>query len=273
MGRPRWFVELLKKAYNSPLKKLTFKLTRMPFIGKFLQKSMAEDILFCIPGDQIIQIGESIKSKTNVLPSQVVDHFIREASHRWIMNFCICRTSNGCKDYHQEWGCLFMGEAVTKINPAFGRLVTVDEALEYARKCRESGLVHFIGRNVLDEMWLGATPGEKLLTVCNCCPCCCISGGIKYMADGFRDRYSKLPGAEIKVDREACVGCGSCEKVCIYDGIFVANKKAVIIEKKCMSCGRCVAQCPKKAISLTLHDMEFIEKSIMSISKHVNVKS
>jgi len=272
MGRPRWFVELLKKGYNSPFKKMTFLLTKAPFIGKFMQRSMEHDNLLCVPRDQIIQIGESIETKTNVLPSQVIDHFIREASHRWLMNFCICRDSNGCKDYRQDWGCLFMGEAVLKINPEYGRLVDVDEALEYVKKCRESGLVHFIGRNILDEMWLGATPGEKLLTVCNCCPCCCISGGIKYMADGFRDRYSKLPGIEVKVDRVACVGCGSCEKVCIYDGIFVVNKKAVIVEDKCMGCGRCVAQCPKKAISLTLHDAEFLEKSIKRISKHVNIK-
>ena len=272
MGRPRWFVELLKKGYNSPFKRMTFMLTRMPFIGKFLQRGMEEDNLLCLPRDQVIQIGESFETKTNVLPSQVVEHFIREASHRWIMNFCICRTSNNCKDYHQDWGCLFMGEAVLKINQGYGRLASVEEALDYVKKCRESGLVHFIGRNILDEIWLGATPGEKLLTVCNCCPCCCISGGIKYMADGFRDRYSKMAGVEVKVDKNQCVGCGSCEKVCIYDGIFVVNKKAVIIEDKCMGCGRCVAQCPKNAISLTLNDKEFLKKSIARISKHVNIK-
>ena len=121
-----------------------------------------------------------------------------------------------------------MGEAVLKINPRFGRLVDVDEALEHVTKCRESGLIHFIGRNKLDEVWLGADPGEKLLTICNCCPCCCISGGIKYMGKEFRGRYSKIPGLEIKVDRSKCVGCGSCESVCIYDGIRMINNKAFV---------------------------------------------
>lgn len=273
MGRPVWFKELLKKGYNSPFKRMTFMLTKAPFIGNFLKKGMEEDNLLCLPRDQIIQIGQSIElDSNNVLPSQVVEHFIREAGYRWIMNFCICRESNGCKDFHQDWGCLFMGEAVLKINPRFGKLVDVDEALEYVKKCRESGLVHFIGRNKLDEVWLGADPGEKLLTVCNCCPCCCISGGIKHMSDDFRDRYSKMPGVEVKVNRDECVGCGSCESVCIYDGIFVVKKKAVIVENKCMGCGRCVAQCPRKAISLTLNDTEFLEKSIKRISKYVDIK-
>ncbi|NHI94689.1 MAG: 4Fe-4S dicluster domain-containing protein [Candidatus Lokiarchaeota archaeon] len=269
--RPLWLVKIFKSAYRN--RNIMFRMTRLPIIGRLIAKGLEEDALICLPKDNVIKVNESLDlPNQTVLPSQIVEYFIKKASHRWIMNFCICRTSNECKNYPREHGCLFLGEAVLKINPEFGKLVSVDEALEYVKICREEGFVHFIGRNKLDELWLGANPGEKLLTVCNCCPCCCISGGIKYMADEFRDKYSKMSGVEVKVDRNKCVGCGSCEKICIYDGIFVVKEKAVILEDKCMGCGRCVSQCPKKAISLTLNDKEFLEKSIQRISKYVDIE-
>jgi hypothetical protein len=31
-----------------------------------------------------------------------------------------------------------------------------------------------IGRNKIDTLWMGVGPGYKLMTVCNCCPCCCL---------------------------------------------------------------------------------------------------
>ena len=68
-----------------------------------------------------------------------------------------------------------MGEAAHGINPQLGRKVSKEEALEHLKKCREAGLVHVIGRNELDALWLGVRPGYKLLTVCNCCHCCCIT--------------------------------------------------------------------------------------------------
>jgi len=82
--------------------------------------------------------------------------------------------STGCKDYPMDLGCIFLGEAVKEINPKFGRMATVEEALEHAKKCRDAGLVHLIGKNKLDTVWLNAGPGDKLMTICNCCPCCCL---------------------------------------------------------------------------------------------------
>jgi hypothetical protein len=90
------------------------------------------------------------------------------------MNTCLCRDAKQCKDYPIDLGCLFLGEAALGINPRLGRGVTKREALEHIRRCREAGLVHLIGRNKLDTVWLGVGPGDKLLTICHCCPCCCL---------------------------------------------------------------------------------------------------
>jgi len=39
-----------------------------------------------------------------------------------------------------------------------------------------------------------------------------------------------------------------CVKNCNYEGVSVADKKAVIDEEKCVGCGHCFAFCPKGAI-------------------------
>ncbi len=86
------------------------------------------------------------------------------------MDFCICRKSNNCKDFPHEFGCLFLGKGTKRISKNLGRQVDVDEAIEYVNKCREAGLVHIIGRNKIDSVWLNTGPKEDLLSICNCCP-------------------------------------------------------------------------------------------------------
>ena len=174
MARPVWFVNLIKRAF--PQRFWMARLTNLPLLGGLVDWGLFDgDDLIYLPTDRSISVNENISHPGDyVMPSKVVDHFIDLASHHWVMNFCLCRAGNGCADYSQQLGCLFLGEAVLKINPSMGRLVSKDEAHQHIQRCREAGLVHMIGRNKLDVLWLGAGPGEKLLTVCNCCPCCCL---------------------------------------------------------------------------------------------------
>jgi hypothetical protein len=133
-----------------------------------------DDILY-LPKDNTIQIDQPIERHgETVVPSSIVKHFVEEANYHFIMDWCICRSSSKCDHYPIELGCLFLGEAAMKIDKNLGRKVTKEEALDHIRKCREAGLVHLIGRNKLDTVWLKVNPGEKLLTICNCCDCCCL---------------------------------------------------------------------------------------------------
>jgi len=54
-----------------------------------------------------------------------------------------------------------MGAAAMGIHPRFGRPVDRDEALDHVRRCREAGLVHLVGRNRLDTVWLGVGPPQR----------------------------------------------------------------------------------------------------------------
>jgi len=50
---------------------------------------------------------------------------------------------------------------------------------------------------------------------------------------------------QLKVDREKCIDCGICQKVCPMQ--LPVNE---ILEKPdCIKCGRCVEACPKEALS------------------------
>jgi electron transfer flavoprotein alpha subunit len=53
----------------------------------------------------------------------------------------------------------------------------------------------------------------------------------------------------LRIDIEACIGCGVCEEECTYDAIEVIDGVAVVNEK-CTLCGSCVDSCEVEALSI-----------------------
>lgn len=49
-------------------------------------------------------------------------------------------------------------------------------------------------------------------------------------------------------DREKCVGCGACAKICAHNGPKLRDGKMDIDWSACVGCGRCMAVCPVEAI-------------------------
>ena len=270
MARPEKTLDFIKKTFPRDAKKGAW-LTKTPGIGRLIEYLLFEgDKLICLPRDKVVQIGKPVEEQGQMaLPSQLVDHFIDLASYHVVMNFCICRRSMPCKDYPIDLGCLFMGDAAKDINPTWGRHVTKEEAKAHIRKCQDAGLIHFIGRSKLDTVWLGIGPGHKLLTVCNCCPCCCITRGLPYMADRFTEKLIKAPGVTLKVTDD-CVGCGACTKVCVAQAISLVEGKAVM-SGACVGCGRCADKCPKNAIELVVDQARFMEESKAAIAPLVDI--
>lgn len=270
MARPLWFVQLIKKTF--PNVKIIAKLTNIPILGKIVDKLLFEgDDLIYLPQDKIIEVDRELGEYSEyVLPSQILEYFIKKAKYHWIMDFCICRTSMECKDYPRDLGCLFLGDAVLDINPQLGRLVSKEEALEHLKKCRDAGLVHMVGRNKLDAQWLGVKPNEKLLSICNCCPCCCLWRISPIINPKIGSKVNKIPGVNVKVT-DRCIGCGTCLKgVCFVDAITLVDNHAVISDM-CKGCGRCVSICPQNAIELTIDDEQYVKKAIKRLDKLVDV--
>jgi ferredoxin len=270
MSRPRWFVELIKMAF--PGRFFLARTTKAPVLRGILDRWLFDgDYLIYLPRDQIIPVNESIeRPEETVLPSQVVEHFIEQASTHWIMNFCICRDGSHCQDYPIDLGCLFLGEAAAGINPKLGRRVTKEEALAHVRRCREAGLVHLVGRNKVDTLWLGVGPGDKLLTICNCCPCCCLWKVLPHLAPQIGAKVTRMPGIRVTVT-ERCQGCGLCSQgICFADAIRLVGERATI-DNACRGCGRCIDVCPQQAIELSIQDGQFVAEAVARLSPLVDL--
>ncbi|MFX0149226.1 MAG: DUF362 domain-containing protein [Candidatus Hodarchaeota archaeon] len=274
MPRSRLFIWLLKKGF--PLRTVFSRFTKVPILGKIMDYLLFHnDEIIYLPKDNVasfkINIDQPIKQHGDmVVPSRVLEHFIEEANYHWIMNWCICRSSSSCEHYPIDLGCLFLGEAAMKIDPKLGRKVTKKESFEHAKKCREAGLVHLIGRNKLDTFWLKVGPGDKLLTICNCCDCCCLWRILPFVSNKIASKVTKMPGVNVTVSKEKCIGCGTCIKACFVKAIEIIDNKSIISDE-CRGCGRCVEVCPQNAVDLTIEDIECLNKTIERVESLVEV--
>jgi Na+-translocating ferredoxin:NAD+ oxidoreductase RNF subunit RnfB len=70
--------------------------------------------------------------------------------------------------------------------------------------------------------------------------------------EGVEDcRAAILLGGGGKLCRYSCVGFGTCEKVCPFDAIVVAeNGLPVVDPEKCTACNKCVVACPRDVLAL-----------------------
>lgn len=275
-----------------PIAKFSFKFRfimartcqKIPPLARVTNKLFFEgDNMMVIPRDSTVQEtdlnGKEINlntriptSKDTVLPGQILKEIIKKSRNHVIMDSCLCRVSNDCQEYSHDLGCLFMGTGAKKIPLKLGKPVTQEEALKHVDKCQEQGLVHIIGRNKLDSIWLNTGPKEELLTVCNCCPCCCLWKMAPDLPDKMGRSIGPMIGVELKFHFENCSGCGKCtDDICFVNSILLEDGKAKIDYKNCKICGRCVEICPNNALKIEMAD-DAVEKTIDCVKNLVNVE-
>lgn len=214
-----------------------------------------------------------VSSVNTLLPSQVLKEMIKRSRYHFIMDFCICRISTDCKDYPHDLGCLFLGKGTKRISTKLGREVSAEEAIEHVEKCQEAGLVHIIGRNKIDSVWLDTGPKEELLSICHCCPCCCLWKMTPNLPDEIGKSFSPMVGVEIKFNEDLCTGCGLCAKdICFVEAISIIDGKAMRDSQKCRICGRCAEICPQGVVKIQMND-DSLERSIERVEPLVDVES
>lgn len=242
-----------------------FKLSRIPF---FRERIPAFDPkrsnMSWIPINKDIEGAEGV-----ALPEEVLGRFIEKAKHRAIVRTCGCRKTMDCKDYPHDIGCLMMGESVLQIPEKMRRLVGVEEAKAHVRTAVEAGLIPITGKARIDNDLFLIPDEGKLLTVCFCCDCCCITRFSRYgTKDALEGMHHPVEGLSIEVT-DACIGCGVCVSKCYLNAIELVGQKAEIRDL-CRVCGRCAMHCPENAIKLKLDNPNAVQDVVHRIESVVD---
>ena len=157
---------------------------------------------------------------------------------------CICRKKkalegNPCRVTERKETCLALDNmAQSALMADIGREISRDDALAIIEQNQKDGLV------------LQPSNTEKVEFICSCCGCCCGMLSIQKSLPRPLDFWAS--NFHATVDRDACNGCGICQKRCQVGAVSVAAKKppAVVDLDRCIGCGLCVPTCPQNAIAL-----------------------
>ena len=177
-----------------------------------------------------------------IIPYPVARNLVLNASPEIVVSECPCRLArkNHCEPTQV---CMVIGKAFTDFtlehHPKTSRRLSQKEALKILEEEHKRGHMH--------TAWFKGTTLERFFVLCNCCKCCC--GGIEMMVRHGTPIFASS-GYVVKVNKDLCIACGTCTKVCPFGAIKIVNGKAIVDWNKCMGCGVCEAKCPKGAIKL-----------------------
>jgi len=246
-----------------------FILSKLPIFRYLVtQRLNEEDFGAYVPINQSLGTYEN-----QVIPYKVFKHFIDKASNIVMLKDCPCRTYNDCQDYDKSLGCVYMGDDTVKLllTEDRGSVVTKEEALERVRLAIDNGLIPLLGRAMDEAEGFGVPDTGHFLSMCFCCPCCCVDGKIVRYASKSLNMFTRMEGITVKVDEDLCVGCGECLEVCVFMGMEMIDEKARVNQDNCLGCGRCESTCPNEAISIEIKDLSSVDELIKKLEAHVDV--
>jgi len=194
-----------------------------------------------------IELNEEIDAPgEKILPKQDIKEIIKNFDDIAV-GHCFCRQHHDllgepCTFDAPREICFTLGKSArfTSEN-GFSRLITQEEALKLIDDAAEAGLVHKVyhpqGNISKDET-----------SICNCCKDCC--GTFELWKGGTMPMINSTNYLS-NIDKELCVGCGTCVERCPTDAIELNDDN--IAERNadyCIGCGVCAHFCPENAISL-----------------------
>ena len=262
---------LLTARYSKGIFYHPFVLSKLPIFREVIEK-------FYMPENNdgsYIPINTSLGNFDNqALPQKLIDYFINKANTIYVQTICGCRVFHDCQDHDKFIGCMYLGEDVKNLKhpPEKGRFISREQAKNHVAKAIKNGLVPTFGRFTFESTSLSVEDTGHFMSMCFCCPCCCING--KMMQNStteLHDVFKRMEGLTVTVDPDICVGCGTCMDICVFVGRNMVNGKAVIDQERCLGCGRCERVCPNGAISITLDDPKRLNELIERIESSVDV--
>lgn len=198
-----------------------------------MQKN-AEHFLRVIPVNKSIDLTHHVANYEDAIK-------ILKNKESIVVADCICRKrteviDQGCGKTLEA--CFMFGSmGQYYLDKKMGRQISLDEAIEILKECREAGLV------------TQPATAQNPSGMCNCCgDCCGVLGAIK---------KHPTPGAIVftnhivNIANHECTGCELCLERCQMDALVMNDHGVIeISENQCIGCGLCVTTCPVEALEL-----------------------
>ncbi len=207
------------------------------------------------PITRIMPIEESVESQNTILDADSARKIFEDADLITVLP-CACRLqadkvgrrTNSCPAPEEAVCMQTNGFARAVLKRNIGEQITREDALRRVKLAEDAGLMHMVRNNIKKDMFM-----------CNCCSCCC--AGLYLIRELDYSQGISPSRFRVKLDKEACSGCGVCVDRC-QTGAITLEDTAVINFDLCFGCGNCAVKCPEDA--LTLEEIRPIE--------HIRVK-
>lgn len=220
--------------YESQMESMDHELAHL--VEDYLANGGAAGIMKPEPAiHRVVPAQKAVKSEW-ILPYDDVKQILMKAK-TFRLRDCICRKQQelvGRKCSFPLRTCL--GFSAFEAPPSSCD-VSREEALAFLDRAEEIGLVHTVS-NVI----------KGIGYVCNCCGCCCgILRGINEWGIENSVAHANYYAA---IDRDECVGCGTCRNRCQVHAISERDGVSVVDLEKCIGCGLCATGCPNGVAKL-----------------------
>ncbi len=193
-----------------------------------------------VPVEKEVEVGQE-----EVIPAENIIKLLDDYDVIALTN-CYCRHEKDLVDKHckvtdEKLNCFLLGKgAKHAIEQDFAKQITKEETIRILRKAEDEALVHRVFHVHLD-------PKKEIEGICACCKCCC--GGFELYYRGASPFFTSTSYLA-RVNKESCIGCGTCVEKCPMETIDLEDTVAVINEEKCIGCGVCAHHCPEETIHL-----------------------
>jgi ferredoxin len=196
-----------------------------------------------------VAVDEAVSSQSRILDRYSIRKIITDAPLITTVP-CPCRLQaqiagkrpSDCPAGEKSFCLQTGGMAQALVNRGIATVLSTEEALKRIDAAAAAGLVH----NVTDFTDDYETACKVGMSICNCCPCCCILMYSVYQ--GFPEILGNS-GFKPALNPDTCTGCGECETRCPFHAISM-DGVAVVDPAKCLGCGTCAVICPEEALSM-----------------------
>lgn len=174
-----------------------------------------------VPVDELVKMVEGLEGRLAVGP-------------------CRCRIGHKACSHPIETDIVIRTgtDVWLKAFPEDYRVIEKSEAIHIIRDCAGRGMFHMVFLHCL----VGGAMNEYV--ICNCCT----DGCVPYILNRVlgQNIYPLVKGEyRVRVDHQACTGCGACVSVCPFSARRVVDGFSEVLE--CYGCGLCELNCPTGA--------------------------